>query len=678
MMGDTEDMFTKQEIQAGYVTSGRDVLAKQQQLAAVNGSRRKVGNGGPSGTGKVASIPVFPPPTYEEQTKPSQSTLVPPPPSTSSTAQFPPVSSSTQRFTSGSISGFSSVAAAGKMSRASSLPNPIASTGLQSNSAVSLSSQGSNMSETTLTPAEMLSRQQEQLRKMHPQNSSTINTSTTSQKTQSQTNGSARSIPLSLNSTTTNTTAPTTTTTTQATAASVVAGVHSTNKQALHPPSSHTTLTALTPLNKRATSVPLAEKSKQTLPHNDSYNDNNMKLSALRKNSTAIGNNLQLNGTNVTNSPSSSISSSSGLPTSSAKISSIENGQIGVGAIGGSIIGGGSNFNQSGSGLIGSIGRPAAAIIAENGGNSIIGKVSSIGSIGGTSLSDNILGGQTIGGFGGHEKSNPIGGELLSSKLLSSDRDSSQWDFSMSRSSNGSERLFGANENFEAISGQGIWGESNDNQQQGFPSAIGTDFGNSSAGMQNNNNGSNLSGSSALASMLGIQLPTGVGTLRESLWASSTPVRNPQTSLKSNAPAPTPIGSGIKKSNEGVIIGGGNVPIGGFHGSVIGNASSNGAGNTSDIKLLQSLLPGVHITSGNAYHPAAPTMPGKQNNNNFGNIGWGGFPSRQNNGNNQMAKQQSDFHASIGVGGLNQQSDMWDEGKATNGNSNQHNGSNIW
>ena len=33
-MGDAEDTFTKQEIQAGYVTSGRDVLARQQQIVA--------------------------------------------------------------------------------------------------------------------------------------------------------------------------------------------------------------------------------------------------------------------------------------------------------------------------------------------------------------------------------------------------------------------------------------------------------------------------------------------------------------------------------------------------------------------------------------------------------------------------------------------------------------------
>ena len=71
-MGDAEDTFTKQEIQAGYVTSGRDVLTRQQQImaqqaaAAGVGGKKKVGGGGPSGTGKASSSPVFPPPTFDE------------------------------------------------------------------------------------------------------------------------------------------------------------------------------------------------------------------------------------------------------------------------------------------------------------------------------------------------------------------------------------------------------------------------------------------------------------------------------------------------------------------------------------------------------------------------------------------------------------------------------------
>lgn len=85
-MGAAEDTFTKQEIQAGYVTSGRDVLARQQQIVSEQlrqnstGTvpRKRVGGGGPSGTGRASSSPVFPPPEYDEPPKPTP-VLVPPP-----------------------------------------------------------------------------------------------------------------------------------------------------------------------------------------------------------------------------------------------------------------------------------------------------------------------------------------------------------------------------------------------------------------------------------------------------------------------------------------------------------------------------------------------------------------------------------------------------------------------
>ena len=88
-LGATEDTFTKQEIQAGYVTSGRDVLARQQQILAEqlqeqganslsSMPRKRSGGGGPSGTGKASTNPVFPQPEYDEPSKPSHS-MVPPP-----------------------------------------------------------------------------------------------------------------------------------------------------------------------------------------------------------------------------------------------------------------------------------------------------------------------------------------------------------------------------------------------------------------------------------------------------------------------------------------------------------------------------------------------------------------------------------------------------------------------
>ncbi|GAX23216.1 CCR4-NOT transcription complex subunit 4 [Fistulifera solaris] len=85
-MGAAEDTFTKQEIQAGYVTSGRDVLARQQQIVSeqlrLNATsavpRKRVGGGGPSGTGRASSSPVFPPPEFDEAPKPNP-VLLPPP-----------------------------------------------------------------------------------------------------------------------------------------------------------------------------------------------------------------------------------------------------------------------------------------------------------------------------------------------------------------------------------------------------------------------------------------------------------------------------------------------------------------------------------------------------------------------------------------------------------------------
>ena len=80
-MGDTEDTFTKQEIQAGYVTSGRDVLARQQktivqiQSGLENIGRKTVGCGGPSGTGKASLNPLLPPPTFSEPVRASSKNL---------------------------------------------------------------------------------------------------------------------------------------------------------------------------------------------------------------------------------------------------------------------------------------------------------------------------------------------------------------------------------------------------------------------------------------------------------------------------------------------------------------------------------------------------------------------------------------------------------------------------
>ena len=629
-MGDSEDTFTKQEIQAGYVTSGRDVLARQQQLAAASGgsgSRRRVGNGGPSGTGKAASSPVFPPPTYEEPSKPSQSAMVPPPPSTSSTTQFPPVGAALQRAT--TSAGFSAAAHNGsmpslaevtKMSRASSVPSAHAVASAQK-------------PEPALTPAEMLSRQQAELRKRHPQNSTNANKPASTAIPTPQPVASEPIAIERLASVPPINAAPSTT------AASIVAGVHSTSRAGPSQPAPHTTLTALTPL-KRAPS--LSEKRENT-GSSKSVNmgteglssaeqaafitsrqprDTSMKLSALRSNSTTLANDSISNGAAI-----------APMKAPARSVAPI------IGSIGGKVIGS--------SGI-----PPIAGPLGSFGNLDSIGNINRmnsnpfLGSIGPSSLGAE--GSQPIGGFGSN--SNIVGGN----SILSSGANNGQWSSLGESKGTASDSIFGASD-FGSIGGAGFWESgSSQNNAQRYAGPNGAIGGNRIGETPTNN----ASGSSALASMLGIQLPTGVGSLRETLWASSTPLRAPGSEQKINAP--TPIGAGIKKSNVGLIIGGhplmgsgGGYPIGGY-GSAPGPANG---GNKNDVALLQSLLPGVHITSGNAYQPAAPNAGGGHNP--FGGSGWGGFSNAQQN-------QQPP----IGVGGLmpnqqqhqQQQSEPWSNG----------------
>lgn len=613
-MGDSEDTFTKQEIQAGYVTSGRDVLAKQQQLAAgSNSSRRRVGSGGPSGTGKVATNPVFPPPVYDEPSKPSNLGLVPPPPpSTSSTTQFPPVSStSLQRSTTSSgISGFSSIAAGStpslaevaKMSRSVSVPTP-SSTG---------------KADSSMTQAEILSRQQEELRKKHPQN----NNSATKKSPSSN---------LALNQQAGSTTA-----------ASIVAGVHTSSKTNSST-ASHTTLTALTPL-KRASSLP--EKKEQPKVIGNTRNG---------LPSSDIGGNLEqgkdefitpLQSEDISAALSDLRNDSKALDSESVSPNAMSGAVIppfkviaapGVGSIGGHVID--SAVRTSMCGPIGAIGRQKSSsglggILQSNDSPRGASGTSDLGSAGGS-----VIGGDVIGGFGSTDKSKAVGGNgILSQPLLPGSR-------VLESNAAGSGGIFGRSE-VGPFAGNNPWDSGVTNTVPSYPSTLPASNkavgGNTSQSNNPTFSGNNISGTSALASMLGIELPTGVGSLRETLWASSTPLKTPSAETKPNTPAP--IGSGIKKSTDHVIIGGhssigstsGGIPIGGYGSSSL----SNGAGNKNDIALLQSLLPRVHITSGNAYRPAASNV--NVSNNPFGSSGWGNLsnPQQQTLSSGSMSNQQ--------------------------------------
>lgn len=712
-MGDSEDTFTKQEIQAGYVTSGRDVLARQQQLAAAassSNSRRRVGSGGPSGSGKVTSNPVFPPPTYDEPNKPSQANLVPAPPSTSSTTQFPPVGSvSVAR---NSSAGFSSIASGnstgGKIIRSSSLPP---SSGLGANTIASVLSTSSHKAEAVLTPAELLSRQQEQLRKMHPQNNSAVKNGHMAsaasvvgggQKKQGSipdslpvSNGVERSSSLSNKRPQSNNLAP-------ATAASVVAGVHSTTRVGQIQTSSHSTLTALTPL-KRANSMNEKKESISSIGNTKSVShvesvqlppnmpvpkglteaeqnaflmQRKVALLAMRQQQLSAIQNVG-NGGNIpsvqpmasgtaTSSPTSSISSASGRATNIRSPSS-ENGIVGAGAIGGTVIGG--NLANAGPGPIGirasigmgSMGSMENTADAKNNlfltrnSTAISGSSLSVGGAG--------LGCCTISGFG--SSNSEIRGGNMDRNCLH------EWPVGQGLNSGENGSLFGSNPG-SRIGGAGLWG--NENVERRSDSSSGYSHGESKGnsgviggsrlsdksglgqpGTQGGDflsgdpfKGGKESGSSTLASMLGIELPTGVGSLRDSLWASSTPVRAPPGEMSHNIPTPTPIGAGIKANNSVIIGGGANLngtgglPIGGY-GSPVGNVK----GNTSDIALLQSLLPGVHITSGNAYQPAAPNT-GRNTSHRGG--GWGSMSSMPPS--SLSHQQQHNNVQPVGMGGL--------------------------
>jgi hypothetical protein len=150
------------------------------------------------------------------------------------------------------------------------------------------------------------------------------------------------------------------------------------------------------------------------------------------------------------------------------------------------------------------------------------------------------------------------------------------------------------------------------------------------------------SGSSALASMLGINLPTGSGSLREStnLWAAGSapvPQQAPISTLNGNSmPAQGVIGGSANPNNTNGLIGG--VAIGGSRRQ--SDAFGNG-GNNSDIALLQSLLPGVHITGGST--------------GGFGNIG--GNPSN-NEWNSAPGPQHRDYGGNPGLAPGNSQQDF--------------------
>jgi len=716
-MGDSDDTFTKQEIQAGYVTSGRDVLARQQQQMAAqqqSGSRRRVGGGGPSGTGKVPSNPIFPPPCYDEPTKPERR-----------------VSSSTTYGVSGVTRSVSASAAFSSVTGG----DPVK---------ITRSSSTSITASQAPSAAEKLSKQQEQLRRLHPQNKGNITIP-------------SKKIPSNSDNTSINSSG------TVATAAAVVAGGNSA-PTASHTISPHSTLTSLTPL-KRTLSTSSTTKDKSL-----GSGKNNM----AGKTIAAVTNGSQSSSSLRSSGDINNVQLPPNLPvpvglTPSAQATLLEKRRESLAATAKqqqeslrAMRNNGNNqtlapgfkspdlnteSNFIGGSVLGGIGGNNNAVIGPSSKGIINGLSTGSKTIGGTfpgaSLPISVP--DTKGGFnaglsigpGGSRGRNDLNSDgnrsmmvngfnmenSSSGSLLGKDRwsDNETQGFSSSFSGNA---LFG-NSSFQMNRG-GIWGNENPNAIgsnassltstnqgaplgfQGFPSSNTTispvgssnrqtnlhdkpsnQIGRSAIGggnLLNQNPFSGDAGSSTLASMLGIDLPTGSGSLRESnlpigpnggsnghmqnsngmtglrsapFTGHVAPVQDSiwDTSQKQNADSSNYMNSNnfrssasiassqgaiaspghtqISKGNIGGLpIGGSAGPVGGYRSNLAGNGS-----NSSDIALLQSLLPGVHITSGNAHQPAAPMSNSAAN-----PIGWNagapGMPT-SNNSNNIIGRRLS-------------------------------------
>jgi hypothetical protein len=528
-MGDVEDTFTKQEIQAGYVTSGRDVLARQQQIvqqalsaasgAAGSAPRRRTGGGGPSGTGRAATSPVFPPPTFDEPSR--QSAPLVPPPAGSAAARSASVNSS---------AAFPTIAAANAAS-APTIPAP--------NTVARSASVGAP---TGVPKVPSGSAAQIARKSVGPGVSGTIS------------------------------------------AASVVAGVHSISNE---PPKPHTTLTPLTPLKR-------SNVSKGTAKANEiaGLGNTTTKLTNLRTGG-------KKNGIKTAPAPGSP-----GSQTSSQRANNpapiLAGGTAGIG---GAVI--------AAPAIAPPVRGPTARPTMRND------HTSPLASLGGEPLSG--LGGDVFNGPLKSAGNNPIVGI---SNPIGGNKD--KWN---------STPLGG-----DPVLPQGpggLWGTGGNSAGQHGGQVGGNVIGGGTIG------GMQGSGSSALASMLGINLPTGSGSLRETtdLWGEPISHSQPPISALNGSSLPTQgvIGPGVSHQNNGLIggvtIGGGPVPM--------GQGPIGGGGNRSDIALLQSLLPGVHITSGNPYNQG----------NGFGTIGGG------NDWQSAPGPNQSVQHP-----GMQQQGQQWNGG----------------
>ena len=561
-MGCIEDTFTKQEIQAGYVTSGRDVLARQQQivqqaLSAASGAagstpRRRTGGGGPSGTGKASFNPIFPPPSFDEPARPSTASLVPTPSSISTQTR----SSSAPISSSGSASsGYPAIPSGpGGSSSTGPASTPALTNAINSSRPPTVTGTNNNSGNISTIPTAS-------------KGATNISSTTTSQ-------GASRKNMVS--STNNSNNASISLAPTGATAASVVAGVHSVSSHS-EPPASHTTLTPLTPLKR--TNVATKGVSKGSVPTNAS--NSNIETQKTATNIRA-GSQKRASGFKAGSQTVSPTNTGSGMTSNQSNHLSGQSEPIL--SIGGDVITVPASIRKP------SIGdqlfNPRVAV----NGSSRDQQSSLLGSL-------PPFGGDGLGGLGGEVFDGPLQTSFNVKSTIGSGK--------------GNLDLLPVNEmsypnNHISPSWSDTGGIQNILPVANTASIGGDVIGGGTIGSRNNR-----SGSSALASMLGINLPTGSGSLRDStshLWTTGSVSQTPISSLNGNS-LPLQGLIGTSKTNHNII---GGVPIGGENQTI--QTSVNGKSN-SDIALLQSLLPGVHITSGGNFQGSGFGSIGSGNNN---------------------------------------------------------------
>jgi CCR4-NOT transcription complex subunit 4 len=523
-MGAQEDTFTKQEIQAGYVTSGRDVLARQQQIlaeqirlaqAAAGGTgslslpRKRVGGGGPSATGKAASIPIFPPPEYDEPAKPTP--VVPPSPAAAtltramSSSQVP---QSTPATTVTNVVGQ-------KLSRAGTTGTAVRAL-------------------TPVVPPIVTAAAGSQKK---TQNSASLTT-----------------------------------------AAAIVAGGR---KESSDQHQQHSTLTALTPL-KRTSNVknaPTVGAKVATAPRSASTSPVGSTVTEEKRNTVPV---MIKNGKK--NDKNKNSHTANNLPLTDRFIESSS-------TIGGDVI----------SQVIGKSILPPATGLEVNPLHSIH-SGSGVSSLGGVPIQLPETRQQTASlssSLGGEIFNGPLSGEYQQKAAIGSASD--KWN-SSSIGGTPLSQLNGNNSTGTTIGGP-VLGNNNTMWN-------GTTLSSNNGVIGGQRLGGGGNSTSALASILGINLPTGSGSLQEtsSLWPSSYQQSTGPSAISalnnsSVNSQPQMLSSGDTSGTSSSFGNTGNSFIGG---KPIGSALSTGnfgapgpigGTNKNDIALLQSLLPGVHVTS---------------------------------------------------------------------------------